>query len=917
MPGPKLSAQRTGGDILTHLVEKAVHHTNHILHIHRQGVRQTVRITCGTEVGKISPSMNIPSPPLTDTFQSTRIVGLGASAGGLAALEEFLSHVPAHSGMAFVVVQHRSVNQPDWLVELLRRTTAMPVKALQEAQVAQANTVYVMPPGGELTVHRSCLYFRAVARNPGPRWPINTFLTSLAQDQGARAIGIVLSGMGSDGVLGLQAIRSRGGMTFAQQPDTAEFNSMPQSAIDAGCVDVHAPASELPGHVLSRLATVGADAPTDDPLGDDLLAQVLSLLRAHCKHDMSLYKTSTLQRRIERRMAVHQLDTMSDYISHLQGNPQELDLLFAEMLIGVTTFFRDSAVWTDLKEQVLPGMLVRSEREGPFRAWVVGCSTGEEAYSLAMLFQEWLDMQPEPPPEAFQVFASDLNADAIAVARKGWYSAHALANVSAQRRERFFVSHEGGYQISPVIRDRVLFARHDVIIDPPFTRLDLLSCRNVLIYFNAALQRRLIPLFHYSLRQGGVLVLGGAETVGRSQTLFTTISPKSRIYRRNELPLQPGSVEFPIHRFTKSRTAVQEMSVSATPVNNLQSLADQALLQNFAPPAVLVNEAGDILYINGRTGRYLEPAAGKANWNIHVMARPGIRSQLAVALRQVFKDRVPVDVAGLAMEADVQRSLMLSVHPMGVQSAQGPMALVVFRETELAIAPASSGDVSYTDKDVVLTRQLQAARDEIQALRHEMQTSRADLQAANESLQSANEELQSTNEELQSTNEELTTSKEEAQSMNEELQTINGELQSKLDDLSLAQSDMQNLLNSTDIATLFLDNDLNVRRYTEQATSIFHLRESDVGRPLSDLASILNYPHLKTDVKETLRTLTACTQSVEATDGRWFSVRIMPYRTLSNMIQGAVLTFVDVTVSKTLEMRLRKSQDATESRSGM
>jgi len=883
--------------------------------MHGQCVRQTARITCGPRVGKISPTMNIPSPPLTDTPQATRIVGIGASAGGLAAIEEFLAHVPAHSGMAFVVVQHRAADQPDWLVELLRRTTAMPVKALQEAQVAQADTVYVMPAGGELTVLRGCLHFRAVARQTGPRWPINTFLTSLAQDQGARAIGIVLSGMGSDGVLGLQAIRSRGGMTLVQQPDTAEFGSMPQSAIDAGCVDVHAPASELPGHVLSRLVAVGADAPADGPHGDDLLGQVLALLRAHSKHDMSLYKTSTLQRRIERRMAVHQLDTMSDYISHLQGNPQELDLLFAEMLIGVTTFFRDAAVWSDLKEQVLPGMLVRPEREGPFRAWVVGCSTGEEAYSLAMLFQEWLDVQSEPPPEAFQVFASDLNAEAIAVARKGWYSAQALANVSSRRRERFFVPHEGGYLISPAIRDRVLFARHDVIIDPPFTRLDLLSCRNVLIYFNAALQRRLMPLFHYSLRQGGVLVLGGAETVGRSQTLFTTISPKSRIYRRNELPLQPGSVEFPIHRFTKSRTAVQEMSVSTAPMNNLQSLADQALLQNFAPPAVLVNEGGDILYINGRTGRYLEPAAGKANWNIHVMARPGIRTQLAVALRQVFKDRVPVDVAGLALEADAQRSLTLSVHPMAVQSTQGPMAMVVFREVELAAASASGDDVGHSGNDVVLTRQLQAARDEIQALRHEMQTSRADLQAANESLQSANEELQSTNEELQSTNEELTTSKEEAQSMNEELQTINGELQSKLDDLSLAQSDMQNLLNSTDIATLFLDNGLNVRRYTEQATSIFHLRESDVGRPLSDLASILNYPQLKTDVKETLRTLTACTQSVEATDGRWFSVRIMPYRTLSNMIQGAVLTFVDVTVSKALEMRLRESQDAPETRS--
>lgn len=582
-------------------------------------------------------------------------------------------------------------------------------------------------------------------------------------------------------------------------------------------------------------------------------------------------------------------------------------------------------MWADLKAQVLTHMQVRPDGEGPFRAWVVGCSTGEEAYSLVMLLQEWLDEQAGTLTGTFQVFATDLNVDAIAVARKGWYSAQALAGLIASRLQRFFVPHEGGYQISPTIRDRVLFARHDVIVDPPFTRLDLLSCRNVLIYFNAALQRRLIPLFLYSLRQGGVLVLGGAETVGRSQTLFTTLSPKSRIYRRNELPLPPGSVQFPIHRLVKSRTTVQEMPVPATPVNNLQSLADQALLQNFAPPAVLVNEAGDILYINGRTGRYLEPAAGKANWNIHVMARPGIRTQLVQALRQVFKERVTVNVVGLPLEADASRNLSLSVQPMATQPTQGPIAMVVFKEVGLGTETVQDGEQSSLrgfDGDLALTRQLQAARDEIHALRHEMQSSRAELQAANEALQSANEELQSSNEELQSmneelqsTNEELTTSKDVSQSMNEALQTLNSQLQSKLDDLSWAQSDLQNLLNSTDIATLFLDNGLNVRRFTEQTTRIFQLTDSDVGRPLRDLVSTLRYPQLQADVQETLRTLAARLQTVEATDGRWFSVRIVPYRTVANMIQGAVLTFVDITRTQHLEMRLRERQEPPEHRS--
>ncbi len=861
--------------------------------------------------------MNTQDAPLNSSRQATRIVGVGASAGGLSALEDLLAHTPVGSGLAYVVVQHRAPDQPDWLVPLLQRVTRMTVRDVEDAVAVQPDTVYVMPAGGELTVQQSCLHFRPTLQPTGLRWPINAFLTSLAQDQGSRATGIVLSGMGTDGTLGLQAIRARGGFTLVQQPDTAEFASMPQSALNAGCVDASAPAAQLPALLLQHASVQTAEslpstdhvvlAGLDSELG---LSAVLALLREHSKHDLSLYKTSTLQRRIERRMAAHQLASLADYVGYLQSNPQELDLLFAEMLIGVTQFFRDPQVWNDLKDQVLPQMLQQPLHEGPWRAWVVGCSTGEEAYSLAMLFQEWMEDSPQASQDkdwVFQVFATDLNAHAITVARKGWYSAEAVAGVSAERLERFFMPHEGGYLIRPSLRDRVLFARHDVILDPPFTRLDLLSCRNVLIYFNATLQRKLMPLFHYSLRQGGVLVLGGAETVGRSQTLFATLHPKSRIYRRNEQPVQPGSVDFPIHPLVRSRSPVQETTVPQMPIHNLQTAADQMLLQNFAPPAVLVNEAGDILYISGRTGRFLEPAAGKANWNIHVMARPGLRAQLAVALRQAFTGQQPVDVTGLSLEGEARRNLLVTVQPMKEVPQTARMAMVVFKEVEAAVPVIGDAGDATGQTDAALAGQLQAAREEIQALRNDMQTSKAELHAANEALQSANEELQSTNEELQSSNEELTTSKEEAQSMNEELQTINGELQSKLDDLSLAQSDMQNLLNSTDIATLFLDNDLNVRRYTEQATSIFHLRESDVGRPLSDLAGILNYPQLKTDVKETLRTLTSCTHSVDSTDGRWFSVRIMPYRNLSNLIQGAVLTFVDITVAKELELRLREA----------
>lgn len=862
------------------------------------------------------PHPNIPPPrphlsdlPALPPPDGPPIVGMGASAGGLSALAKFFAHVPLDTGFAYVVVQHTSPDHKSQLGTLLQRVTALPVHDAQEVVVPAPNAIYVMPTHGELSLERGCLHFRNTHPTHPKGLPIDVFLTSLAQDQAERAVGVILSGMGRDGVEGLKAIHQRGGWCLAQQPDTADFAGMPQSAIAAACVDVVAAPQDMPSHIVQWAQRAHPSAAPHAPEAEpppDALAAVIQLLHQTLRHDFSLYKPSTLRRRIERRIHVHQLDSMADYVQYLQHNPQELNLLFSEMLIGVTSFFRDPQVWRDLKQDVLPALLQQPNTR-PVRAWVLGCSSGEEAYSLAMLLRETMDAQapahPHTPPRPVQIYATDLHPAAIAVARKGWYSPQALSGLSPARRERFFMPHEGGYVIHPDIRAMVMFARHNVIVDPPFTQLDLLLCRNVLIYFTADLQRRLMPLFHFSLRPGGVLVLGHAETVSRSQHLFTTIHTQSRIYRRNEINPLPGSVEFPIHRRPEARAVVQELPMppsTTPPPHNLQALADQVLLQTFSPAAVLVNEAGDILYISGRTGRYLEPAAGKANWNVHVMVRPQLRAQLAMALRQAFAQGQQVVLRGLPLEGDPQRQLQVTVHPLQEPKALIGMAMVVFKEEE---APAAA-DHSALSQDAATHHELQSAREEIQALRSEMQASKEALQALNESLQTANEELQSSNEEL-------TTSKEESQSMNEELQTINNELQTRLDDLALAQSDMQNLLNSTDIATLFLDNDLNVRRYTEQAIGIFHLRETDVGRPLSDLANILDYPRLQDDVKETLRTLVPCTQSVAAADGRWFSVRIMPYRTLSNMIHGAVLTFVDISTAKALEFRLREASSPT------
>jgi len=840
------------------------------------------------------------------TAVGLRIVGLGASAGGLEPLQQFLAGVPAGSGLAYVVVQHMDPTHKALLAELLQRATSMPVREAVNAQRIEPDAVYVIPPNSELTVLGGALHLAIPLQPRGQRLPIDVFFSSLARELGPRAVGVVLSGMGSDGTQGLEAISSQGGLTLAQQPDSAQFDSMPKSAIASACVDIVALPADMPERILG--VTGRQPAPDTPPFESDAdpaseLETVLELLQDRTRHDFAPYKSNTQLRRIARRMAVHGIDSMTAYADFLRDNPQELDLLFKEMLIGVTSFFRDPEVWRELSDSVLPTLIERHSKDaGPLRAWVIGCSTGEEAYSLAMAFTEAVESMPACAGCELQIFATDLNADAIAAARRGRFASTIARDIPAERLARFFSERPDGYLVEKRIRDMVLFAQHDVILDPPFTRLDMLSCRNLMIYFGNALQRRLVPLFHYSLRSGGALLLGSSETVGRAQSLFSPLHPKSRLYWRSDNGHAMGAVVFPTHRRPSSQTVTQETTLPPmnTPPANLQALADQLLLQSFSPSAVLVNDGGDVVYISGRTGRYLEPAAGKANWNIHVMARPAIRAQLAVALRTALQDKTSVELHGLRLDDETTATVDITVQAVTQPKSLEGMAMIVFRDVQPAPNRRARRPKAGDAADAAISDELIRSREEIHALRQEMRASQEELQASNE-------ELQSTNEELQSANEELTTSKEEAQSMNEELQTINGELQSKLDDLALAQSDMQNLLNSTDIATLFLDKDLNVRRFTEQIARVVHLRAADIGRPLSELASTLLYPEMHDDVKETLRTLAFSEKQIATSDKRWFTVRIMPYRTLANVIQGVVITFVDITIAKELESRLRKA----------
>jgi two-component system CheB/CheR fusion protein len=622
------------------------------------------------------------------------------------------------------------------------------------------------------------------------------------------------------------------------------------------------------------------------------LQRVFEYLRQRTRHDFSMYKPATVQRRIERRMNIHGAASLEQYADHLEANPQEVDLLFKELLIGVTRFFRDSEVWEHLVQKELPQLLEQRLEKLNLRAWVVGCSTGEEAYSLAMVFAEAIAETPHPHAFTLQIFASDLSPDAIAIARRGQYPLSIRSSVSPERLTRFFDKRESHFQVKKHLRDTVLFAQHDVVLDPPFTKLDLIACRNLLIYFDPMLQRSLMPLFHYSLGPGGILVLGSSESVGRFHRVFEPIHSRLRIYRRHDdAPIAGLGVLLkslpPLSRIEKEH-AVPSSDDPSRSSGALQQAADDVLLQVYAPAAVLLNADGDIVYISGRTGKYLEAAAGKANWNIHAMAREGLRSALMGVLAQAKNRREPLQLRGVKI-VGVDGVHRVDVTVQGFQEA-GPlygMSMVIFRDAAL-------GDPAQVDDEAGAGDTVEARSADIQHYRDEIETLREEARASRERLQISNDELQSTNEELQSTNEELTTSKEEMQSMNEELQTINSELQAKLDDLALAQSDMQNVLNSIEIAILFLDQNLNVRRFTDRASKIINLRDSDVGRPISDLTTALQYPDMHKDAHQTLRSLTPSEKQVEASDGRSFSVRIMPYRRIDNVIDGVVITLLDV-----------------------
>jgi two-component system CheB/CheR fusion protein len=841
--------------------------------------------------------------------QPLAVIGIGASAGGLEALEQFFANVPADSGFAFVVIQHLDPDKDSALVPLLQRVSLVPMVQIKDNTALERGRVYIAPPGFEVSVLRGVLYLLRPNASQGQAKPIDSFLRSLALDQQAQAAGVVLSGMGSDGTMGARALKEKAGVVLVQSPDTAKFGDMPRSAVDAGLADIVAPAGQLPErirayftHLMTARGVADEDAGPPAESLHTVLDKVLLLVRAQTGHDFSLYKKGTVYRRIQRRMAIHQIATADGYVRHMQENAVEADLLYKELLIGVTSFFRDPEVWQQLRQEVFPRLIQGRPAGSALRAWVAACSTGEEAFTLAMVFAEAAAELGNPHGVTLQIFATDLEEDSVARARKSIYPEGISADVSPERLDRFFTAVPGGYRVKQDIRAMVVFAQQSIASDPPFARLDLLTCRNLLIYLEPELQQKLLPLFHRSLNPGGILVLGTAETIGQSSDLFMPVGAKTRIYRR--LDALSRAANFPPY----PELLVPALAHAASPrqaspgPGSLQALADQVLVRRYAPAAVLVSAQGDIVYFSGKTGKYLEPAAGKANLNLFAMARPGLSQPLSEvfyrALRQkttAVLDPMTVDVDGRPLAFGV------TVEPLDTPESLQGLVMVVFTDVPLPPAqPVGAETGADTETDSGHERQVSELLRELARSREEHQATRSEMQAAQEGLMSANEELQSANEEL-------TTSREEMQSINEELQTVNAELQVRVDALARARDDMENLLNSTDIATVFLDHRLNVRRFTTRARGLFKLIAGDVGRPITDIVSEMDHPDLAGDAREVLRTLMFQEKEVSASGDRWFMVRTMPYRTQDNRIDGVVITFTDISVAKRLEASLRKA----------
>lgn len=862
------------------------------------------------------------TPPSREGTGARLIVGIGASAGGLEALEALFDSLPPDARLALVIVQHLHAGHPSSMAELLAKHTQMSVQQAEDGMRVEPGHVYLIPPGTALAIERGRLQVSPLVE---PRRSlIDQFFCSLAADQGHNSVGVILSGAGTDGTIGLKAIKEHGGLTIAQDPGSARYDSMPRSAISLGLVDYVLRVEDMPAKLLeyqerlSTLKPIESEEEQKSRPGEltEKLGAICALLHRRTGHDFSKYKQATLIRRTQRRMLVNNISSAADYVELLRVKPDEATQLFKDLLIGVTQFFRDAEFFSILATGVLPVLLGGKPDDREVRVWVPGCASGEEAYSIAILLREAMGTLDVGP--TVKVFATDIDEHALDVARQGRYTEGIAEHVSPERLERFFTRQGGVYQIEKSIREMCIFSIHNLLSDPPFSRLNLISCRNLLIYLETDIQKRLVPVFHYALRSGGFLFLGPSESIAASPELFTTLDKKGRVFQRNDAVIPP-TISFPVLEPSRSPGYAHETTTRTASARgqDVAKTFERVLLENYAPSAVVINERGEILYISGRTGKYLELQTGVTSVNIIDMARKGLRPDLHTAIHRAVKTRqetfhedVSVEISG-----NIQR-LNITVRPLSELEPGSGLFLVVFHDLGLPVTrqqATASGLLPRSDDQLA-----QSLETELRTTKEHLRTSIEEFEASSEEIKSANEELLSTNEELQSTNEELQTSKEELQSINEELQTVNSELSRKVEELDRAHSDLQNLFANANVATMFLDNDLRIKKFSPEATEVFRIIASDVGRPITDIATTFTDGDLIGNVREVLRTLVPREHQVRRLDrDQWYIQRIRPYRSLDNVISGVVLTFVDITGLKRAEQRIARlaamvdsSQDA-------
>ncbi|HET9209921.1 MAG TPA: CheR family methyltransferase [Thermoanaerobaculia bacterium] len=837
------------------------------------------------------------------------VVAIGASAGGLDAIRELFRHMPADTGFAFVLIQHLSPRHETLIPELLAPLTPMPVRTVEEETVVHANHIYVMPPHGTLTIDDCVLYLSRPARpSRGRRSPIDRFFRSLAEDLEDEAVAVILSGTGTDGILGLKAVKERGGLTLVQAPETARYDSMPRSAILTGAVDHVAAVEQMPARLIEHQQRLrDGRGGSSEQLREEIvghLGKICAILRRETGHDFRRYKQSTLVRRVRRRMNESRAASIYAYVESLGNDNLEVEQLFRDLLISVTHFFRDPEAFALLADKVIPRLFEGKDEDGFVRVWVPGCATGEEAYSLAVLLREHAATLAKPPQ--IQVFATDIDSQALEAARQALYPEAVADQISPERLERFFVRHGNMYQVSREIRDLCLFSLHNLIADPPFSRLDLVSCRNVLIYLESELQKKIVALFHYALRPGGYLFLGPSEMVSGQPELFRTLDKKHRLFQSRDTVTRPP-FSFPLsERGRLGLRAAEDLQRRAIPRQvEVARTFEAILLESYAPACVVVNEGGEIVYFSPRTGRYLEPPSGTPTVNVLDMARKGLRLDVRTALHKAVNSRVSVVHENVAFELDGQTPRVnVIVRPMPELGDDPGLFMIVFQDVVVPAGdPPLEIEPGVIAADDPIVRRLEA---ELRATRDHLQATLEELESSNEELVSSNEELLSMNEELQSANEELQTSKEELQSVNEELETVNAELKKKLEELDRANADLQNLFQSTRIATVFVDRELRIKKFTPTAVEVFRLIEGDLGRPIADIVPRFPGGDLVKDIREVLRSLSPRERQVRSEEGdAWYLQRILPYRTVEDVIDGVVLTYLDIT-------RLKRAEEERE-----